>query len=238
MPITIIGHRGIAGHYPENTLVSIQAAIELGLEWVEFDVQPTKDGHLVVCHDHTIDRCSNGFGRVDNYTLEQLQQFDFGGWFAPKFNLQPILTLDQLLSFTQPLTIKLNIEVKLDTQQYIEVATQLKQLLEKHAFPTERVVISSFSHDMLRAIRQCEIQYPIAVLSDKLNDQDIKLAEEINAVGCNLDIAHLKEEHIKQLHKSGYKVWSYTVNQPDQIAQLPSLDGIFSDFPQRFLTES
>ncbi|MDA0147473.1 glycerophosphodiester phosphodiesterase family protein [Vibrio sp. LaRot3] len=236
MPITLIGHRGIAGHYPENTLISIQAAIELGLEWVEFDVQPTKDGHLVVCHDHTIDRCSNGFGRVDSYTLEQLQQFDFGGWFAPRFNLEPLLTLDQLLTYALPLAIKLNIEVKLNTQQFNTVANQLKHLLEKHRFPAERIVISSFSHEMLRAIHQCESDYPIAVLSDKLTDADKQLLKDVDAVGCNLDICHLNEDEIKQLQKCGYKVWSYTVNQPEQIKHLPSLDGIFSDFPQRFLT--
>lgn len=68
MPSIIVGHRGVAGTYPENTRVSVQAAINLGLSWVEVDVQPTKDNVLVVCHDHTIDRCSNGKGRIDEYT--------------------------------------------------------------------------------------------------------------------------------------------------------------------------
>ena len=78
----IIGHRGVAGHHPENTKVSIEAAAKLGLEWVEVDVQPTKDNILVICHDHTIDRCSNGSGRIDEQTLAELRQFDFGAKFG------------------------------------------------------------------------------------------------------------------------------------------------------------
>ena len=97
----IIGHRGVAGHYPENTQVSVQAAIDLGLKWVEVDVQPTQDHILVVCHDHTIDRCSNGKGRIDSYTLEQLQQFDFGAWFDPQFAGEPIMTLETLLTLAK-----------------------------------------------------------------------------------------------------------------------------------------
>ncbi len=69
--MNIVGHRGIAGHYPENTRVSIEAAIELGLNWIEVDIQPSKDDVLVVCHDHTVDRCSNGEGRVDALTLSE-----------------------------------------------------------------------------------------------------------------------------------------------------------------------
>ena len=125
MAITIVGHRGVAGQYPENTLVSIQAAIDMGLEWIEVDVQPTKDMQLVICHDHTIDRCSNGYGRVDSYTLEELNQFDFGAWFSPQFNHQSILTLTQLLRLIEPLEISLNIELKIDTPCYAQALVRL-----------------------------------------------------------------------------------------------------------------
>lgn len=97
MPSIIVGHRGVAGTYPENTRVSVQAAINLGLSWVEVDVQPTKDNVLVVCHDHTIDRCSNGKGRIDEYTLAELKQLDFGAWFDPRFTGESIMTLEELL---------------------------------------------------------------------------------------------------------------------------------------------
>ncbi|WP_114767805.1 glycerophosphodiester phosphodiesterase family protein [Vibrio rhodolitus] len=235
MALTIVGHRGVAGLYPENTLVSIQAAIDMGLKWIEVDVQPTKDNQLVVCHDHTIDRCSNGFGRVDQYTLEELQQFDFGGWFAPQFNYQPILTLKQLLTLIAPLEIGLNIEVKIDTHRYSETVSELKSLLEQFKLPQERILISSFDHPTLRAVHQAKISYPIAVLSEKLSSQDWQLLQEVDAVACNLNVNKTNKQQVTQLQQAGYQVWCYTVNNPNQLTHLQNLDAIFSDYPQRFL---
>lgn len=235
MALTIVGHRGVAGLYPENTLVSIQAAIDMGLKWIEVDVQPTKDNQLVVCHDHTIDRCSNGFGRVDQYTLEELQQFDFGGWFAPQFNYQPILTLKQLLTLIAPLEISLNIEVKIDTHRYSETVSELKSLLEQFKLPQERILISSFDHPTLRAVHQAKIGYPIAVLSEKLSRQDWQLLQEVDAVACNLNVNKTNKQQVTQLQQAGYQVWCYTVNNPNQLRHLQNLDAIFSDYPQRFL---
>ncbi len=71
-----VGHRGVAGTHPENTKASINQAISLGLKWIEIDVQPTKDDVLVVCHDHTLERCSNGKGRIDEHTLAELEALD------------------------------------------------------------------------------------------------------------------------------------------------------------------
>lgn len=234
MALTIVGHRGVAGLYPENTLVSIQAAIDMGLKWIEVDVQPTKDHQLVVCHDHTIDRCSNGFGRVDQYTLEELQQFDFGGWFAPQFNYQPILTLKQLLTLIEPLEIGLNIEVKIDTNRYSETVSELKSLLAQFKLAQERILISSFDHPTLRAVHQAQLGYPIAVLSEKLSSQDWQLLQEIDAVACNLNVHKTNKQQVAQLQQAGYQVWCFTVNNPNQLKHLQNLDAIFSDYPQRF----
>ncbi|EGU46407.1 glycerophosphoryl diester phosphodiesterase [Vibrio ichthyoenteri ATCC 700023] len=236
MTLTIVGHRGVAGQYPENTLASIQAAIDMGLEWIEVDIQPTQDHQLVVCHDHTIDRCSNGYGRVDSYTLEQLQQFDFGAWFSPQFNSQPILTLEQLLRLIQPLKIGLNIEIKIDTQNFEPVIKELKRQLELVALPAERILISSFDHQTLREVHQAHLGYPIAVLSEKLSKQDWLLLAEIDAVACNLNARTTNKKQIAALQQAGYQVWCFTVNNPHQLTHLQSVDAIFSDFPQRFLT--
>ncbi|MFA0413919.1 glycerophosphodiester phosphodiesterase family protein [Vibrio renipiscarius] len=238
MPITIVGHRGVAGQYPENTLVSIQAAIDMGLEWIEVDIQPTRDRHLVVCHDHTIDRCSNGFGRVDHYTLEQLQQFDFGAWFSPQFYFQPIMTLEQLLRLIKPLNIGLNIEIKVDTDDYDVVVNELKRQLEQFALPEERILISSFDHQILRHVHHAQLGYPIAVLSEKLSTQDWQLLKEINAVACNLNVRNTNKKQISALQQAGYQVWCFTVNNPKQLQHLQNVDAIFSDYPHRFLTAS
>ncbi|ASG07398.1 glycerophosphoryl diester phosphodiesterase [Vibrio anguillarum] len=231
----IIGHRGVAGHYPENTQVSVQAAIDLGLKWVEVDVQPTQDHILVVCHDHTIDRCSNGKGRIDSYTLEQLQQFDFGGWFDPQFAGEPIMTLETLLTLAKQHSLGLNIEVKMDKHDVAQVAAQLKAQLDQCGLPNEQIVLSSFSHAIMRELYQHCPGYKLAVLSERLTRKDKQVLAEIDAFGCNLNYQWISAKHIAELHQAGYQIWCYTVNNPKKFKHLNSVDAIFSDDPQCFL---
>ncbi|MGR5165855.1 glycerophosphoryl diester phosphodiesterase [Vibrio astriarenae] len=230
----IVGHRGVAGHYPENTKVSIQAAIDLGLKWVEIDVQPTKDNILVVCHDHTINRCSNGRGRVDAYTLEELRQFDFGGWFAPQFQDEPIFTLHELLELAAANNVGLNIEVKVDNHDVAEVASQLKDQLDKSPLTQDKIILSSFSHDIMRQLHQHCPGYKLGVLSERLRKKDWILLEEIGAFSCHLNFRWTAKRHVEKLHQAGYQVWCYTVNNPRKLKHLNNLDAVFSDFPSRF----
>ena len=77
----VIAHRGASGYAPENTMPAFEKALEMGAEGIELDVHLTKDGEIVVIHDHTIDRTSNGTGMVGQFTLEEIKQLDFGSWF-------------------------------------------------------------------------------------------------------------------------------------------------------------
>lgn len=95
--VTVIGHRGIAAAYPENTLISFEKAVEAGVDAIEFDVHMTRDEQLVVTHDPTVNRCSNGTGDVNSYTLNQLKALDFGKWKSPEFAGTRIPTLDETL---------------------------------------------------------------------------------------------------------------------------------------------
>ncbi|NLS12070.1 glycerophosphoryl diester phosphodiesterase [Vibrio sp. SM6] len=230
----IIGHRGVKGHYPENTQVSVQAAIDMGLQWVEVDIQPTLDGELVVCHDHTVNRCSNGRGRVDAHTLVQLQQLDFGAWFAPTFAGEPIMTLATLLNLAQQHHLHLNLEIKVDQQNVTEVVTRLKQQLDLSGLPTDQFVLSSFSHDMIRSLHQHCSGYRLGVLSERLRHSDRALLKEVNAFSCHLNQRWIRQAHIDELKLAGYQVWCYTVNQPQKFKYLNQVDAVFSDFPERF----
>lgn len=231
----IVGHRGVAGHYPENTKVSIQAAIDLGLKWVEIDVQPTKDNVLVVCHDHTIDRCSNGRGRVDAYTLDELRAFDFGGWFDHQFKGEPIFTLQELLELAAKHDVGLNIEVKVDNHDVAEVASQLKTQLDNSPLAQEKIILSSFSHDIMRLLHQHCPGYKLGVLSERLRKKDWVLLKEIGAFSCHLNFRWTARRHVEKLKSSGYEVWCYTVNNPKRLKYLNNLDAIFSDYPERFI---
>ncbi|EGQ7692859.1 glycerophosphoryl diester phosphodiesterase [Vibrio vulnificus] len=235
MPPMIVGHRGVAGSYPENTRVSVQAAIDLGLSWVEIDVQPTKDNVLVVCHDHTIDRCSNGKGRVDAYSLKELQAFDFGGWFDEAFAGEQIMTLESLLNLAAEYDLGLNIEVKVDNHDVAEVALNLKNLLDKSPLTADKILLSSFSHDIILQLHQHCPGYKLGVLSERLSQRDRQVLKEVNAFSCNLNYRWITEKHIRDLKTGGYQIWCYTVNQADKFRYLDKVDAIFSDYPERFI---
>ncbi|ASJ38770.1 glycerophosphoryl diester phosphodiesterase [Vibrio vulnificus] len=235
MPPMIVGHRGVAGSYPENTRVSVQAAIDLGLSWVEIDVQPTKDNVLVVCHDHTIDRCSNGKGRVDAYSLKELQAFDFGGWFDEAFAGEQIMTLESLLNLAAEYDLGLNIEVKVDNHDVGKVALNLKNLLDKSPLTADKILLSSFSHDIILQLHQHCPGYKLGVLSERLSQRDRQVLKEVNAFSCNLNYRWITEKHIRDLKTAGYQIWCYTVNQADKFRYLDKVDAIFSDYPERFI---
>jgi len=233
----IVGHRGVAGHYPENTRCSVEAAIELGLEWVEVDIQPTKDNHLVVCHDHTINRCSNGKGRIVHYTLDQLKQFDFGAKFNAKYANQSIMTLSELLSLAEDNQLKLNLEVKVDRHHDpMAVVQLLDEQLKQSGTNSDDIIISSFSPQVIRNVNHLMPQFRLAVLCERVTSKIENLLKEVSAFSCNANYKWLSQTRITQLHQQGYQVWSYTINNPNDLRHLPDLDGIFSDYPQRFLT--
>ncbi|WP_039976093.1 glycerophosphodiester phosphodiesterase family protein [Vibrio jasicida] len=235
MTTLLIGHRGVAGKFPENTKVSVQAAIDLGLNWVEVDVQPTKDNVLVVCHDHTVNRCSNGKGRVDQMTLSELKALDFGRWFGDEFANESIMTLSELLELAAENDLNLNIEVKVDHHSANDVAQMAAKTLLDGPLPKERILLSSFSHDVIRALhKHCE-GHRLGVLSEFFSRKDRLLLEEVDAYSCNLNINWVRSRQINKLQKAGYKVMCYTVNNPKKLKHLPMLDGIFSDHPSRFM---
>ncbi|WP_394125570.1 glycerophosphodiester phosphodiesterase family protein [Vibrio hepatarius] len=231
----IVGHRGVAGRFPENTLASIQEALTLGLDWVEVDVQPTLDNHLVVCHDHTIDRCSNGSGRVDELTLEQLKQLNFAARFKYDVEHQTLLTLDELLQFATSHQLKLNIEIKIDRHCAKSVCQLIKQTLESHPIHADHIVLSSFNHDVIRHLHKMLPFVRLGVLSERLKRADKNLLAEVSAFSCNLNYQSVTTKQISQLKQQGYQVWCYTVNNPNSLRNKHGLDAIFSDYPERFL---
>ncbi|MGR5238582.1 glycerophosphodiester phosphodiesterase family protein [Vibrio alfacsensis] len=235
MKTLLIGHRGVAGKFPENTRVSVQAAIDLGLNWVEVDVQPTKDNILVVCHDHTVNRCSNGKGRVDQFTLEELKTLDFGGWFSTEFSNQQIMTLSELLALAAENDLNLNIEVKVDHHPAEHVAQTLARTLAEGQLSKDSILLSSFSPEVIRALYKHCTSYRLGVLSEFFTKKDRLLLEEVNAYSCNLNINWVRARQINRLQQAGYKVMCYTVNNPNKLRHLPPLDGIFSDYPSRFM---
>ncbi|MCL9781269.1 glycerophosphoryl diester phosphodiesterase [Vibrio sp. S4M6] len=234
----IVGHRGASGTHPENTKASILAAAEMGSTWVEIDVQPTKDGVLVVNHDHTVDRCSDGAGRVDAHTLDELRQLDFGGWFGTEFSNERILTLDEMLELCEQHDLGINIEVKVDTHDTQSVVEKVVDALAKTSLDKDKILLSSFNHDIMRLLHKHCSSYKLGVISKRLSASVWALLQEIEAYSCHLYYRWASATHIKKLQNSGYQVWCYTVNTPHQFKNLNKVDAIFSNYPTRFLNQT
>ncbi|WP_338022845.1 glycerophosphodiester phosphodiesterase family protein [Bacillus weihaiensis] len=110
----IIGHRGFAGKYPENTMVSFEAAVDAGADGIELDVQMTKDGEIVVIHDETVDRTTDGNGYVKNFSLEDISLLDASFTYKQFTGMVKVPTLKEVLEWGRTFpTLILNIELKM-----------------------------------------------------------------------------------------------------------------------------
>jgi glycerophosphoryl diester phosphodiesterase len=147
-----IAHRGFSSRYPENTLVAFQAAFDLGCEWVECDIRRTTDGRYAVIHDATVDRTTDGRGRIDELSWVQVRALDAGGWKGPEFAGERIPSLEELLDLageTGPAPRQIVIELKMPSDYVGEVV----EIVRRHdAF--DRTVASAFEWDTILALRR------------------------------------------------------------------------------------
>ena len=145
----IYGHRGAKGKYPENTLLSFHKAIEKGVDGLELDVHLTKDGEVVVIHDETLDRTTDGTGWIKDLTLEEIKEVSAGSPFAhfPEYNTswinEKVPTLKELLQFIAPYPVELNIELKTYIIPYEGIEEKVHAIVEKYGKGRE-VIYSSF----------------------------------------------------------------------------------------------
>lgn len=231
----LIGHRGVAGLRPENTLCGFEYAAALGLNWVEFDVQLTKDKQWVVMHDEKIDRTTNGEGLVQTLTLKQIQQFEAGLWFRPPYPKQMVPSLLQALELCKHLGLQANVEIKLEAHDnplhYAEMMALF--LRENFADDVPLPLISSFNLQCVIALRKLRNDLMIAYLVDCFTPDTINLAREhdFNSICC--DVAQINEQDISAAAAFDLPVMLYTINDPI-VAKIWLQNGaaaIFTDRP-------
>lgn len=216
-----IGHRGAAGHAPENTLAAIRKGIELGADLVEVDVRRTRDGELVVMHDKRVDRTTNGTGYVANMTLPELRRLDAGEG-------QRIPTVAEVLEAADART---GLMLEMVAQ---DIANQLYALVRETRF-RGTVIYASFLHAELLAIRRADGEAQTLALLEAVPVQPSAFARDARASHVGLGVDRVTPEFIHALQADGLKVFVYTVNDPRDIEWVKSLnvDGVISDFPDR-----
>ncbi len=153
----VVAHRGFSGKAPENTLAAFTMALEAGVSMIEFDVQISKDNHVVVIHDSTVDRTTNGEGKVSDLTLEKLKELDAGSWFDEKYTDERIPTLEEALELIAP-HVWVNIELK-STRVIRNADTQIAEAtvdIVRKKDLLDRVLFSSFNHKLMKYLKELE----------------------------------------------------------------------------------
>ena len=221
-----IGHRGAKGHEPENTLVSFQKALDLKVDGIELDVHLSLDGHLIVIHDETIDRTTNGTGFVNQLTLKELKSFKINDTIE-------IPTLEEVFNLIDKKCF-INIELKnRDTAENV-VALIEKYIAEKHWNYTD-FIVSSFDWNAIQQVRFLNEKIPIGVLSEEDLDLAFSFAKFLKAEAIHPDFQLLTPEKVIEFQAKKIKVYPWTVNNLEDIQKmkLMHVDGIISDFTDR-----
>ncbi|SCQ73315.1 Glycerophosphoryl diester phosphodiesterase family protein [Propionibacterium freudenreichii] len=224
-------HRGASAAAPENTLPAFQAAATLGADGVELDVQRTRDGQLVVCHEETIDRTSNGVGNLADYTLSQLKEFDFSAGH-PEFTNVAIPTLAEVFDVLGPTGLMINIELKNSVVPYEGMEAQVLALVHAAGWD-DKVFYSSFNHRSMR--RLAERDYPVGLLYDSVLWRAAKYAAELGASALHPSgrAVRVNPGVVRAAHKRGLSVNVWTIDKPAQIQALLDLevDAIITNVP-------
>jgi glycerophosphoryl diester phosphodiesterase len=228
MKTKIIGHRGGAAGFPENTLAAFKKAVELGADGVEFDVQLTKDGEVVVIHDELIDRTMSGSGLVKDHSLSQLRQMSAGEFFSPDFKDQKIPTLAEVLEIVQDLEV-INIELK-NYLPYPELEEKVLKLVDQFQI-RDQVIISSFNHYSLQKVKklQPEIKTGALLMAKIINPSDYAFKRGFDAL--HLHFLTADQEIVDKTHFMGMQLNVYTVNFSESVVELldKGVDMIMTD---------
>ena len=239
----IIAHRGASALAPENTLAAFRKASEIGAKWVEFDVMLAGCGEVVVIHDETLDRTTNGKGLVSDYPYHYLATLDAGSWFNPKFSSEKIPTLAEVIHALRQYRLAANIEIKPAVGKEEETVARVLAVI--HAcwqFDMPAPLISSFSEQVLRCVRHHSKTHFLAYLMDEWHEDWQKKCDEFNCISVDVNHAILNEARVKEMQKTKRFVLSYTVDNPQLAEQLLTwgVNAVFSNCPakmQSFLSK-
>ncbi len=239
----MIAHRGASSEAPENTMAAFHRAVEAGAEFIETDLQLSRDARLVALHDDMLDRTTNAHGPVSAKTLEELRQVDAGSWFSSdgargaspeSFAGQHIPTLDEILAFGREHDIGLYLEMKTPAVSGAE-HTLVGALRDSGEIM--RTVVLSFDLGLLAKVRRLEPLIVVGHLCDKPAPDAVRRAVEMGARQLLPRADGVTAEFVKEAHASDLKVVTWTVNAPEQAKALVAagVDGIITNYPREMI---
>lgn len=234
--VDTIAHRGASGYAPENTMAAFRKAVKMKADYIELDVQATKDGKLVVIHDTTVDRTTDGTGKVGSFTWDELRQLDAGSFFGPEFAGERIPSFEEVLDEFRGKTGIL-IELK-SPELYPGIEEKVADALAERNMDkpaNEKIIVQSFNFDSMKTFHKLLPKVPIGVLTSNKEDlTDEKLAEFAaysNYVNPTQKL--VTEDLVDRIHDLGMQISVWTVRKPEEVEPLlkAGVDDIITDYP-------
>ena len=237
----VIAHRGASKYCPQNTIPAFRLAVEQGADGIETDVHLTKDGEIVLCHDYTIDATSNGTGDVNEMTLEELRQYDFGSYKGEEFLGTKIPTLEELLEVVKDLEI-INIEIKPPRKDLKLIVSKTLEVFERFGL-TSKLFLSSFDVDVLLMVKKLNPQVKTGLLYSirevetpflqELLDDPFVFASKYSVDAMNPFVMMIGEDFMDEAHEAGFEVYPWTTNTAEAVEALLDIgcDGVITDVP-------
>jgi len=232
----VIGHRGARGHAPENTMPSFRKALELGADWIELDVHITKDGRLVVIHDDSVDRTTDGSGLIASLTWDEIRHLDAGSWYDPAFTGAHIPLLEEVLEWARG-RVPLIMEMKHAWQEKDDLVDRVVEAIRRHQM-VEQVEVISFDHRMVRRVKELEPAISTGILYVAALADPIEVARAARADALHPQYSYVDGELVQEAHRAGLAVSPWVVNDPELARLLASwgVDSIGTDYPDRLVT--
>jgi glycerophosphoryl diester phosphodiesterase len=234
----VIAHRGASAYAPENTLSSFLKAKQLGINWVEFDVMLSADDRVIVIHDETIDRTTNGSGKVSELTWPFLQTLDAGTWFDPVFSGEKIPLLSDVIKLLNQYQLNANIEIKDLADRAELTVNKVLEVIEDHWDKNMNLpLISSFSLEVTQYVRKYSKTAKLGFLMREWLPDWQALCDQLNCISVHVNEKILTEERVKRIRSTDRAVLSYTINHRDRAQELFNwgVDAVFSDCPDKIL---
>src|SRR5712691_1698040 len=228
----VIAHRGASFYAPENTFAAFDLAIEMGVSHIELDVHSTRDNHIVVIHDETVDRTTNGAGPVTNHTLAALKALDAGSWFEGKFSGERIPTFSEVLQRYKG-RVHIHTEIK---GHFAHLSQRTADLVRRHGM-AERVTITSFQKASLEETHAYAPELPIGWLVAEVSDAVIAQARVMGLTQICPRANAVTPELIHRLHAEGFVVRAWGVVTEDLMRQVvkAGADGMTVNFPDKLI---
>jgi glycerophosphoryl diester phosphodiesterase len=234
----VIGHRGACAYAPENTMSSFVKAAQLGIQWVEFDVMQAAGGEVVIFHDESLDRTSDGRGKIHQFPLSYLESLDAGSWFHPHFSGERIPALLTVIQFLQEANMSANIELKAVKGQeknlVKRVMDELSPFLKNR---NHQFIFSSFSIETLYYLREYDKDCQIGLLLHEWKNDWEKICESLQCVSVHVNHEIMTKTKAKKIHSLHKALLCYTVNDAARANKLFSwgVDAVFSDAPDKII---